>query len=294
MQSGNVKGSFYMMLGMIGFSFNDAIMKLVMVDMGFLQSIFIRGLLVTVVIGLYANRIGALKGWRRHMNKLMILRVICELLGTICFLTALAEISLADASAILQFMPLAVTLGAALFLGEPVGWRRYLAIFIGFSGVMLIIRPDAAGIDPYHIVALGTVLFMVIRDIATKQLSSEIPSMLIAFMTSVGVTLMGLVGALFENWITPTPTHYGQLSIAAGFLILGYIGTVMTMRIGDVSFVAPFRYTYLIWAALLSIFVFNDIPDIYTISGSLIVVGGGIYSFWREQRIAKQRPRRTV
>jgi drug/metabolite transporter (DMT)-like permease len=294
MQSENIQSAFYMMLGMMGFAVNDAFMKLILTDLNLQQSIFIRGVFSTIFLGIIAVRSGALKNSRRHFNRHIIVRTLCELGGTIFFLTALVHVSLADASAVLQVMPLAVTLAAALFMREAVGWRRYLAILIGFSGVMLVIQPDGSsaengGFNIYFLMLFGTIGCMIIRDLTTRNISKNIPSMFIAFYTSVAVMLMGAVLAFFEPWKTITLTHLAMLAGAAFFLFLGYIGTVMAMRVGDVGFVAPFRYTYLVWAMALSIFVFADFPDIYTLLGSAIVVSTGIYSFTRERKLMKEK-----
>jgi S-adenosylmethionine uptake transporter len=165
---------------------------------------------------------------------------------------------------------------------------------IGFFGVMLVIQPDGSsaegeGFNIYFLMLFGTIACMVIRDLTTRQLSPKIPSMFIAFYTSLAVMLMGAILAIFEPWKAITLYHYMLLAGAAFFIFLGYIGTVMAMRIGDVGFVAPFRYTYLVWAMSLSIFVFADYPDAYTLIGSGIVVSMGIYSFLRERKLMKEQ-----
>ncbi|UTW56432.1 DMT family transporter [Kordiimonas sp. SCSIO 12610] len=294
MQSENIQSAFYMMLGMMGFAVNDAFMKLVLADLNLYQSIFVRGIFATAFLGILAVRSDALKNSRQHFNRHIIVRTLCELGGTIFFLTALVHVSLADASAVLQVMPLAVTLAAALFMREAVGWRRYLAILIGFFGVMLVIQPDGSsaeggGFNIYFLMLFGTIACMVVRDLTTRRISPNIPSMFIAFYTSLAVMLMGAILSVFEPWKVITLVHMAMLAGAAVFIFLGYIGTVMAMRLGDVGFVAPFRYTYLVWAMALSIFVFADYPDAYTLIGSGIVVTMGIYSFLRERKLMKTK-----
>ena len=147
--SDNSRGALFMVICMAGFVLNDAMIKLVTQDISLFQAIFLRGILASLLIG-------ALAWWRGQLffrvsrgdGKMLALRVLGELGGTVCYLTALMHIPIANATAILQALPLAVTLGAAIFLKEPVGWRRYTAIGIGFAGVMVIVRPGAEGFEP--------------------------------------------------------------------------------------------------------------------------------------------------
>ena len=284
--SDNMRGAVFMVLGMMGFVFNDTLMKVISSDLNLFQSIFIRGIMTTALLGLLAWQQGALKHPKAKLSKRLLVRMFGEIGGTFCFLTALFNIPLADATAILMAMPLAVTLGASLFLGEKVGWRRYSAIAIGFVGVIIILRPSAEGIDTYYLFALATVFFMVIRDLCTRQFDRDTPSFFIAFATSAAMTVASGVLVPFEVWRPLSTESFGTLAAAAIFLLVGYIFTVMTVRVGDISFAAPFRYTNLVWAILLGIVIFDHIPDSATLIGSAIVVATGLYSLLRERKVA--------
>jgi drug/metabolite transporter (DMT)-like permease len=193
-------------------------------------------------------------------------------------------------------MPLAVTLGAALFLREPVGWRRYLAIAIGFGGVLVIVQPGAEGFTTYALWAVAAVGFMVLRDLSTRRLSRGVPSLFVAFTTAAGITVTGGAVSAFQPWADVPVQTLGTLLVAAVFLFVGYLFNVMTMRSGEIGFVAPFRYTILIWAILLGILVFDEYPDAGMLTGSAIVVGTGAYAFYRERRLrlAEQRRAKTL
>ncbi len=280
--SDNIKSAAFMTLAMAGFAFNDALMKLIFEDVGLYQSILIRGVIATLFLGLYMIKADGARVVRGNINTLVLLRVLGEVGGTICFLTAIIHVAFADASAILQVLPLAVTLVAVLLLKERISWQRMAAIVIGLVGVLVIIKPVGAAINPYYFIALGAVLFLVLRDITTRMMTEEISSNFVAFLTSLGVTLLGAVGVFFEEW---QPIQFYEFSVLFGasvFLIIAYLFSVFAFRQGDVGYVAPFIYTYLVWAILLGIIMFAEYPDVPTIIGSGVVVLAGLYSFWRE------------
>ncbi len=276
-----------MVFCMAGFAFNDAAMKALAGDMPLFQAVFLRGMIATVlIVGLAwsqnALRFETLKGNMKATSW----RTLGELGGTVCFLTALFNMPLANVTAIMQAMPLAITLAAAIFLGEVVGWRRMLAILIGFAGVVIIVRPGSDGFNIFAIVALCAMFFITLRDLATRSLSKDVPSLLIAVITSVAVMVASGLASIWEGWVSVSLEHMGYLSLAALFLMAGYAFSVMCMRVGDVAFVAPFRYTILLWAILLGYLVFDDVPDLATWIGSAIIVATGLFTFWREQRVA--------
>jgi len=285
--SDNVRGALFMMLSMAGFVLNDTAMKSLSDELPMFQAIFLRGVAATILIGLLAWHRRAL--WYRPSKRvvgIISLRVIGELGATVCFITALFNMPIANATAILQVSPLAVTLGAALFLGEAVGWRRYSAIIAGFLGVVLIVRPGSEGFTIYSLYALSAVVFFVLRDLVTRKLPAEVPSLFVTVISSIAVALMAGALIVADQWEPVTLQQAAVLAMAAVFVIFGYLFGVMTMRVGEISFISPFRYTILIWAMILGFVVFGDVPDQLTIIGSAIVVMTGVYAFQRERRLA--------
>jgi len=284
--SDNFRGAALMTAAMAAFVFNDMMMKIASDHLTLFQSIFIRGIFTTFLIGLMA--------WRKRVlfcavakrdRNILVWRLVGEIGGTLCFLTALFNMPIANATAILQALPLAVTLAAALFLGEAVGWRRYIAIIVGFAGILIIVRPGSAGFNEYSFWALAAVGFIVVRDLATRKLSPQVPSLFVALLTSVFITLAGALLSPTMEWRPVTGETLSLLAVAALFILFGYLFSVMTMRVGEIGFVSPFRYTNLIWAILIGIFVFGDIPDQWTLIGSSIVIAMGLYTFYREREL---------
>jgi S-adenosylmethionine uptake transporter len=192
---------------------------------------------------------------------------------------------LANATAILQSLPLAITLAGALFLGEQVGVRRWTAVAIGFLGVLLIVRPGAEGFTVYALFALASVACVTLRDIVTRRMSPAVSSVAVALAAAGGVTLSaGMAGLVVGGWVAPDPRELALLAAASLCVIAGYLLSVMVMRRGEVSFVAPFRYTSIVWALLLGFVVFGDWPDALTLVGVAIVVGAASFTLWRAGR----------
>jgi drug/metabolite transporter (DMT)-like permease len=203
------------------------------------------------------------------------------------FFLALFNMPLANLIAILQALPLTITLMGAIFLGERVGWRRWSMILLGFAGVLLIVRPGTEGFDRYAVFALISVLFVAVRDLATRRMSASVPSLRVAFWSAFGVTIFGAIGSLTEDWVMPTAPQALSLVIAAVAILGGYLLVILAVRRGDLAVVTPYRYTGLLWALLLGWLVFGEWPDRLTMAGAALIVATGLYTFYREHQLAR-------
>jgi drug/metabolite transporter (DMT)-like permease len=289
--SNNLRGAIFMAVSMAGFTMNDAITKAVSDSLTMAQIMFIRGGFATLLVGVVAWHRGALRLPAGALDLMVALRVGGEVLATLCFLTALAHLPLANVSAILQALPLGVTMGAALFFSEPVGWRRWLAISVGFTGVLIIVRPGLEGFSVYSLYVLGCVFFCVVRDLATKRVSAEIPSLFVTTATAAAVTVMGGVLIVpYGGWQPVAANDALLLLMAAVLVVIGYQFIIMSMRTGDISYIAPFRYTALLWAILLGYLVFGNVPDMAMTVGAIVVIASGLYTLYREQIVGRTRP----
>jgi len=284
--SDNMRAAILMMLSMSAFTVNDALMKAASDEVPFFQAIALRGLMITAVLIVVALIWGnfTLRAAKRDWG-LVALRTAAEAIGTLFFLTALFKMPIANLSAILQALPLTVTLAAALFLREPVGWRRLTAILIGFVGVILIVQPGTDGFSIYSVLGIAAVIAVTVRDLAARKLTATVPSILVALVAAVGVTAVALVAGTGEIWVIPSAKAALQLAAAAGCLAVGYIAAVTAMRGGDIGFVAPFRYTSLLVALILGLVFFGEWPNWLTLLGALIVVGTGLFTLYRERSV---------
>lgn len=293
--SDNTRGALLMMLGMVAFTLNDTFMKAVSDELPLFQALFIRGAVTVVALTFLARSMGQLSFRISRRDWMLIgLRTIGEIGAAFYFITALFNMPIANVTAILQALPLTVTLASAVFLREPVGWRRTVAILIGFCGVMLIVRPGTDGFNEYSVDALISVAFVTLRDLSTRRISRSVASMTVAVCAAVGVMLFAAAGLLTIEWQPVTPKAGLQLAGCATFILLGYTMSVMVMRIGDIGFVAPFRYTGLLWALVLGLVIFGDWPSSLTLLGSAIVVATGVFTLYRERRVTRAARRAQI
>jgi len=287
--STNVRASLYMMLSMAGFTFNDVLIKSLDGVLPTTQVMGVRGAFLSVLVVMLLWRHKLLPLVTAAFTPLVGLRAAMELLATLFFLTALTRMSFASISAILQALPLAVTFGAALLFREQVGWRRWLAILVGFAGVLIIIRPGTSGFQSASLLVIAAVVFAAGRDLATRALPSSIPSLIVTSATAVLITAAGTAITLFRGaWVPMQGVHLATLALASLFLFFGYQFIVLAMRSGDIAYVAPYRYTSLLWAVGLGYLVFAEVPDGWTIVGSLVVISMGLFTMYREVLRSRQ------
>ncbi|MGC6519843.1 MAG: DMT family transporter [Candidatus Puniceispirillaceae bacterium] len=287
----NLRGAMLMAVSMLCFVLNDGLMKALFDSMSIYQAILLRGVITVPVIAVMAWQQGALVIRLAARDRLLVaVRVSAEVGATVGFLTALKYMPLANVTAILQVLPLTVTMAAALFLGESVGWRRWLAILIGLVGVIIIIRPGMQGFSVYSIWALGAVGCITVREIVTRKLSSGLPSLPVALATAIAIGGLGAVMIPAVEWAPVSGDGWLLLAGASVAIIGGYLFSVMTMRVGDIGFVAPFRYTAMVWAIGLGLLMFGDLPDMATSIGTGIVIITGLYSLHRERRVRQTDP----
>lgn len=288
----NIQGAALMTASMSAFTINDAFLKLLGVELPFFQILFLRSIgVVLLFAAMLRVRGGFALPPSTSDRRLIGIRCLAEIGAAYFFITALFHMPLANVSAILQSLPLAVTLGAALFLSEPVGWRRFLAIAVGFAGVMLIVRPGGADFTLHSLYAVAAVICVTVRDLAARRLSYEVSSITVAFAAAVAVLMFTGVGAVFTEWVPMTGIHWVWLAASTIFILGGYLFSVMAMRVGEIGAVAPFRYSSLVVALILGFLVFGDWPDNLTLIGAAIVVSMGLFTLWRETRL--RRPETT-
>ena len=282
----NLRGALLMVAAMAGFAIEDMFIKLTADALPVGQIIAMLGLGGGIIFAMVLRTQGKAL-WSPDMANLpILLRAVGEITGTLGFVTAIALTPISSASAILQTTPLAVTLGAALFLREPVGWRRWSAIAVGFAGVLLIIRPGLEGFDARSLFAVLGVVGLALRDLATRRVLPGTSSMQLSFLAFVVLVPAGILLMIFAA--TPAVLPDGLQAIyLAGAVTIGvfaYYGIVAAMRVGEVSFVTPFRYSRMLFALIVGIVVFAESPDRLTLLGAAIIVASGIYTVWRERK----------
>ncbi|MDB9788730.1 DMT family transporter [Candidatus Thioglobus sp.] len=284
-----MKGAALMTACVSAYVINDAFMKLLFSEIALFQAVFLRSIITVppILIMVWITKV-AIRNLSKQDKRLILVRVGAEIFTTITFLTALKHMPLANVTAILQALPLAITMAAALFLAEPVGWRRWSAILVGFVGILIVVRPGLEGFNIYSLSAFMAIIFLTIREISTRKLTSEVPTITVVLSTAVGSALFAGIMMIGSEWDAVSAVSWLLILGAAVAVLIATLLSVMAMRIGDIGFVSPFRYTSMLGAIGLGILMFGDWPDQPTLVGTVIIVSTGIYTFHREQKVSRK------
>lgn len=280
-----LKAGLYMVLAMASFTAGDTMTKLMAGEVPVGELILIRGMVATSIIVVVCLKQGVLIHAAQAFKRTILARSLSDMAGTLFFITALMHMPIANLTAIMQAVPLLVIAFAALFLGEKVGLRRTLAVLVGLTGVLFIVKPSPSSFTFYDGLSLGLVVAVALRDIITRKLTIDVPTMIVALGNSVIVMLSGLALYPFEDWIVPTSRHLLLIFGAGIFLSIGYVSMVLTIRLGDIASTAIYRYSVVLFALISGVFVFGEMPDRWVFLGIALIVVSGIYALLREMRL---------
>ena len=283
----NLRGMILMIAAMGVFVLNDTFTKTVSAELPTGQIMALRGLIATAIMLALVFATCGIGAVLRSYSRPLMVRNASEIVAVVLFLNALFNLPIANVTAILQTLPLAMTAAAAVFLGEKVGWRRWSAALVGLLGVLLIVRPGTADFSWWYVPALISVLFITARDLATRMIPPETPTVAVTFLTALVVTLAGLALGLTETWLWPSTDAMLRLAAAACLVLIGYATLIEAWRGVEISAVSPFRYSVVIWAILFGYLFLGEIPSAWTLLGSAIVVGAGLYTFHRERQLRR-------
>ena len=278
------------MVGAMGcFIVNDSLVKYASQTMPATQLIFVRGVMASLLVLAVAHATGATRKVREIARGWVAVRAVVDAMATMLFLASLFHLPLANATAINMASPLIITVLAAMFLGERLGASRWIAIIVGFAGVLLIIQPRTDGFDGYALVCLLSTVLLSVRDVVTRRVHSAVPSILITLSNTIAVTLFAALLSIFETWRAFSAYEVGYLAVVAVFLATAYYLLVVSTRHADLSLIAPFRYTALLFATVAGFVVWGDTPNALAWGGIALVVGSGIYVL-RVSRRARAAP----
>ena len=277
-----------MILSMACFAVEDTFIKLLSARLPATQILFsvgFGGALITLALAVTLNVNLADK---ILLNKHVISRTIADLFGAFFFTSAMVLIPMSLLASILQATPLFVTLGAAILLGEKVGWRRWSAIFIGFLGIIIILQPGYGSFQLVSLLGLAAVLCLALRDVVTRDMATEIPTLTVTFYACLAMGSAGFIAyPFFGTPIMPTTFEAILLVCTAIIGVTGYFLIVLATRKGDVSVIAPFRYSRLLFSIGLASLILGEMLTLPILLGGLLVVSSGIYTFGRERRLVK-------
>ena len=287
----NIRGALFMVCSMICFAVNDAVIKSLGGVLPIFQTLAVRGGMVVVLLAILVMRPGwRVQELRRRDQMILLLRVAAEVGAAFFIVTALFNMELANMTAILQILPLTIPLAAFMFLGEPLGWRRLVAICIGFLGMLFIAKPGSDGFNIYSLFCLAAVICVTIRDLTARSLGAKLSSQEMSLFAAVGVFGAASVATMFEPWVTISLASWTALCGSSFAILLGYLVRVYAIRTGDVSFTAQFRYIGLIAALILGYVFFGEWPDRLALIGAAIIVGTGAFTLYRQRASRKVNP----
>lgn len=276
--SPNALGSLYMAVGSLGYVVNDAAIRRITDEgPGVYQALSMRSIALVVVLA----GIGRLRGEptrRFHFGRPMVVRVAAEVAASALFFAAIVRLEFANAQAILQVSPVAVMLAAAVFLGERVGRAQYVAIVAGFVGVMIVVRPATDGFSGWSLLVLGAAALLVVREFATRSVDQRVPAVSVALVTAAGLAALTAALSLPGGWHGLNGTAVAYLVLSVASLVVGYIFTIETVRVGDLSVTSPFRYTVIVGAVVAGYVMFDEVPDRFTVIGSIVIIASGLWS----------------
>jgi len=285
----NIRGIVLMVLARIVFAGSDTFTKLASSGLPATEVVVLRNTISLPIILFLAWRLGGLRHPGAIRDRVVIGRSVLEGTGTIAFVAAMPFITLGQSAVILLTVPIILVALSALIYKEDVGWRRWTAIFIGFFGVVLVANPFGGSINPFLLLAQFTAITWAFRDLITARIIPGIPSVTVALINTVIVGLIAVPGVLWQHW-----QFFGEREamylLGCGVLvpIANYL-YIAALRTGAISVVAPFRYTAAVWASIAGFIVWGDIPDLFGVSGTVLIIGSGLYTFYRELEIARAR-----
>jgi drug/metabolite transporter (DMT)-like permease len=217
-----------------------------------------------------------------------LLRVAAEVVVAAAFFAAVVQIEFANAYTILMAAPLAVTVVAAR-RGEHVTRSQYLLVATGFAGVVAVVRPTPDGFSPWALLMIAAAAALVVREFATQQVEATTPPLAIALLTAVAITAMAGTISVVTGWGALTTRAVLVLVVACVCLAVGYLFVIETVRVGDLSVSAPFRYTTVAGAVAIGLAFFRETPDALTIIGCTLIVLAGVVAA-RTDALTIKRP----
>jgi drug/metabolite transporter (DMT)-like permease len=280
----NLRGIVAVLISSVAFVLNDVCVKLASDELPSGEIIIVRGVLATAMLAVGVVAMGAVRPLAILLTPMMLLRLASAAGATVFIVLALRYLPLATVITVLQVTPLTVIAGAAIIYRERVGWARWLAALTGFLGVVLIVRPGGGfGIAAY--LALAALVFTTTRDLTTKGLHQDIPSIFVAAASAAAITVAGLLVVPFDTpWQMPSGWVWWLMILSAASLFVANTAIIMAMRRGEMSVIAPFRYVMVPLSLLLGYWLWGDVPDSIASLGIGLVLAAGLYTLHRERR----------
>lgn len=282
------RGIALMVLGGAVLTTQDALMKWLIADYSVGELLFYRGAFALLPVAAIIARRGGFQVLKTRNVRGHAIRNLFVLANNVLFILALAFMPLTDVITISFTGPLFVTALAVPFLGERVGWRRWTAVVVGFSGIFIMMRPGEAALQLAALLPVGAALGAAARDIVTRRMAASENTFTILFYLTLTITLAGLATLPF-GWQRPTAADLAMFAATGLLFAFGQYAILYAFRLAEATVLVPFRYVNLVWATLFGFLVWGDLPDRFMIAGATLVVGSGLYVLHRETALFRRR-----
>ena len=284
-RTSNLAGIAAMVAGTGSFVICDSFMKLVTADLPPFEVLFLRGVAASLACGVLLAALGDWRAVSSAFDPRALMRGAGETLSVLCYIVALARMPIADVIAILQTAPLILILAVGFLLRERVGAARIMLALVGFAGAFLVAQPGPAGLSPAALLAFVSAILIAARDLVGRAVPARVPVMVITFATNVMVMAVAAMASLaFEDWRAPAAWHLAFLGFAGLFVTLGHVGLLLAYRLGRTAAVAPFFYSFALWAVLSGLLVFGALPNALALAGIALIVASGVAIVLLDQR----------
>lgn len=281
----NLRGIGFMLLAGFVFMLNDSFLKIILADLPPYETLVLRGVFGTMIGGVFLCVSGELKQWHQAFNRFVFLRASLEAAAILTYILALAKAPIGDVTAIFQTTPLLVILGMVIIHREKASPLRLALVVLGFAGALLVAQPGQGTTSPFVMLAFVTAVFAALRDLAGRYIPKHVSPMLSTFVTIIVVCASSaLCGLLFETWIVPKASAW-WLSIGAGlFVLLGHFFTLLAYKNASAQAVAPFYYSFMVFAVAMGFVIFGDVPNNLAFLGMATIMGSGLVLATLERR----------
>jgi len=279
---GNRRGVAAIVCGMAAFSISDVFTKFVALTHPLGEVFAVRGLFTILLVGGVMILTGEWRFLRFAFGGGVLARSVLDAASSALYVAALLHLPMTDVSAVLLLSPVIITLMAVLLFREQVDARRWLAVLLGFAGVLLIVRQEPASFNAWAIVALGATFASSFRDVLTRKLDPAIPTSVLTLASMCALTLVGVGLGPSGAWLPLSGYDLLLLLGAAAFFGLAIYFVALAFRGGEISVVTPFRYSALLWAGIAGYVGFGEIPDGWSLAGAALIVASGLYVLHRD------------
>ena len=280
--SANLQGIVLMIIARAVFATSDSFTKLASGGLPATEVVFLRNAMALPIVIAIAWRYGGLKRLNAIKDPIVFWRSVLEGIGLIAFVLALPHVTIGQSTVILLTVPIILVALSAIVFKEDVDGKRWTAIVVGFIGVFLVAGPLGGTPNAYLLLTQLTAFTWAIRDLITSRIVGHIPTVTVALYATLIGGMVAVPGAAVQGWQPVENTEWLYLLGAGFFVALANLLYVGALRTGAISVVAPFRYTAAIWASLAGYIVWRDVPDFWGVTGTLFIIGSGLYTFYRE------------